>query len=166
MGRQILEALVFLKERGFPVVAHLHSGNVVVQNGVARLAGLENTLLGFKSRIHPIVTSRLTKTSTVDVICFGKIKRFDRYNKAKNSPSSNVQISLLNSGHMLFEMCAGYELCTFKPTAAHLSDIETYPQVMRLTQTHSARSLFSSILFSSLWGIHPSMIFRSSNYFR
>lgn len=83
MGRQILEALVFLKERGFPVVAHLHSGNVVVQNGVARLAGLENTLLGFKSRIHPIVTSRLTKTSTVDVICFGKIKRFDRYNKKK-----------------------------------------------------------------------------------
>ncbi|XP_015177663.1 PREDICTED: slowpoke-binding protein isoform X1 [Polistes dominula] len=107
MGRQILEALVFLKERGFPVVSHLHSGNVVVQNGVARLAGLENTLLGFKSRIHPIVTTRLTKTSTVDVICFG---------------------------HMLFEMCAGYELCSFKPTAAHLSDIEIYPQVIELLE--------------------------------
>lgn len=147
MGRQILEALVFLKERGFPVVAHLHSGNVVVQNGVARLAGLENTLLGFKSRIHPIVTSRLTKTSTVDVICFGKRNDSIDIIKQKIRPLSfslfNVEISLLYSGHMLFEMCAGYELCSFKPTAAHLSDIETYPQVTRLTR-HAMRD---SILF-------------------
>lgn len=72
MGRQILEALVFLKERGFPMVTHLHSSNVVIQNGVARLAGLENTLLGFTSRIHPIVTSRLTHATSIDIICFGK----------------------------------------------------------------------------------------------
>jgi len=32
-------------------------------------------------------------------------------------------------GHMLFEMCAGYELCTFRPSAVQLSDIEMYPQV-------------------------------------
>lgn len=30
---------------------------------------------------------------------------------------------------MLFEMCAGYELCTFRPSAVQLSDIEMYPQV-------------------------------------
>jgi len=72
MGRQILEALVFLKEQGFPMVTHLHSGNVVIQNGVARLAGLENSLLGFTSRIHPIVTSRLMYSSSIDIICFGK----------------------------------------------------------------------------------------------
>ena len=71
MGRQILEALVFLKERGFPTVTHLHSGNVIVQNGVARLAGLENTLLGFTSRTQPIITSRLAHLSSVDSICFG-----------------------------------------------------------------------------------------------
>ncbi|KYN21007.1 PREDICTED: slowpoke-binding protein isoform X1 [Trachymyrmex cornetzi] len=107
MGRQILEALVFLKERGFPTVTHLHSGNVVIQNGVARLAGLENTLLGFTSRIHPIVTSRLTHSTSIDIICFG---------------------------HMLFEMCAGYELCTFRPSAVQLSDIEMYPQVVRFLE--------------------------------
>ncbi|KAG7197781.1 hypothetical protein KM043_001597 [Ampulex compressa] len=105
MGRQVLEALMFLKERGFPMVTHLHSGNVLVQNGVARLAGLENTLLGFTSRIHPVVTSRLSQTHSIDMICFG---------------------------HMLFEMCVGYELCSFKPTAMHLSDLETYPQVVEL----------------------------------
>lgn len=71
MGRQILEALVFLKERGFPTVTHLHSGNVVVQNGVARLAGLENTLLGFTSRTHTIITSRLAHYNSMDTICFG-----------------------------------------------------------------------------------------------
>lgn len=107
MGRQVLEALVFLKERGFPTVAHLHSGNILVQNGVARIAGLENTLLGFTSRIHPVVTSRPTQNTSIDMICFG---------------------------HMLFEMCAGYELCSFKPTAVHLSDLEMYPQVVELLE--------------------------------
>ncbi|XP_033229146.1 slowpoke-binding protein isoform X5 [Belonocnema kinseyi] len=102
MGRQILEALVFLKERGFPTVTHLHSGNVVVQNGVARLAGLENTLLSFTSRTHPIITSRLVNHSSMDTICFG---------------------------HMLFEMCTGYELCSFRPSAVHVTDLQKYPQV-------------------------------------
>jgi len=36
LGRQILEALLFLKERGFPLHGHLHSGNVILQNGAAR----------------------------------------------------------------------------------------------------------------------------------
>ncbi|XP_063916667.1 slowpoke-binding protein isoform X2 [Zophobas morio] len=46
LGRQILEGLLFLHNRYFPPFYHLHSGNVVIQNGVARLAGLENALLG------------------------------------------------------------------------------------------------------------------------
>lgn len=104
MGRQILEALVFLKERGFPTVTHLHSGNVVVQNGVARLAGLENSLLGFTSRTHPIITSRLAHHNSMDTICFG---------------------------HMLFEMCTGYELSSFKPSSVHFTDLQKYPQVSR-----------------------------------
>ncbi|XP_036143070.1 slowpoke-binding protein isoform X2 [Monomorium pharaonis] len=104
IGRQILEALVFLKQQGFPTVTHLHSGNVVIQDGVARLTSLENTLLGCASRIHPVVTSQLTDAISIDIICFG---------------------------HMLFEMCAGYELCTFRPSAVQLADIEEkYPQVV------------------------------------
>lgn len=35
-GRHILEALLFLRERGIPSHGHLHSGNVILQNGVAR----------------------------------------------------------------------------------------------------------------------------------
>ncbi|XP_015517643.2 slowpoke-binding protein isoform X4 [Neodiprion pinetum] len=107
LGRQILEALLFLKERGFPTVTHLHSGNVIVQNGVARLAGLENTLLGFTSRIYPVVTSRSSHLNFIDTICFG---------------------------HVLFEMCAGYELCSFKPTETQLSDINKYPQILEILE--------------------------------
>lgn len=50
LGRQILEALLFLRDRSFPPFYHLHSGNVILQNGVARIAGLENPLLGIPPR--------------------------------------------------------------------------------------------------------------------
>ncbi|XP_044758516.1 slowpoke-binding protein isoform X3 [Coccinella septempunctata] len=46
LGRQILEGLLFLRSRDFPPFHHLHSGNVIIQNGVARIASLENTLFG------------------------------------------------------------------------------------------------------------------------
>ncbi|XP_050297671.1 slowpoke-binding protein isoform X2 [Anthonomus grandis grandis] len=46
LGRQIIEALMFLRSKNFPAIYHLHSGNIIIQNGVARLAGLENPILG------------------------------------------------------------------------------------------------------------------------
>ncbi|XP_023713698.1 slowpoke-binding protein isoform X2 [Cryptotermes secundus] len=108
LGRQILEALLFLKDRGFPPCSHLHSGNIILQNGVARLTGLENTLLGHTSRIHPVIWSRArTEPPAVDSICFG---------------------------HVLFEMCAGYELCTPQPSQGHLLDIRNYPQVVEVLE--------------------------------
>ncbi|XP_052755093.1 slowpoke-binding protein isoform X2 [Galleria mellonella] len=79
-GRQMLEGLMFLKEKGFPPFRHLHSGNVVVQNGVARICGLENTLIGALPRC-PIALA---------------------------APIDHVET--LSLGHVLFEMCAGAEL--------------------------------------------------------
>lgn len=43
LGRQILEALLFLRERGFPSHGHLHSGNIILQNGVARYIHISKT---------------------------------------------------------------------------------------------------------------------------
>nr|CAD7429994.1 unnamed protein product [Timema monikensis] len=106
LGRQVLEALLFLKDRGFPPCSHLHSGNIILQNGVARITGLENTLLGFTSRIHPVIWSRAREEPlSVDAICFG---------------------------HVLFEMCAGYELCAPEPSPSHLQDLRAYPQVVEV----------------------------------
>ncbi|XP_075210964.1 slowpoke binding protein isoform X2 [Lycorma delicatula] len=108
LGRQILEALLFLKERGFPSCTHLHSGNVILQNGVARLSGLENTLFGFTSRIHPVIWSLArADPAAIDIICFG---------------------------HILFEMCAGYELKTPQPNPANYLDIDNYPQVVEVLE--------------------------------
>ncbi|KAK8389678.1 hypothetical protein O3P69_008987 [Scylla paramamosain] len=108
LGRQVLEALLFLQDRGFPPCGHLHSGNVVLQNGVARLSGVENTLLGLTSRIYPIIKRRLKDNrDAIDSVCFG---------------------------HVLFEMCAGYELSSAHPTAKHLEDISSYPQVVQVLE--------------------------------
>ncbi|XP_070496714.1 uro-adherence factor A [Chironomus tepperi] len=109
LGRQILEALLFLRDRGIPSHGHLHSGNVILQNGVARLSGLENNLLGLSSRVNSVLWSRSsTEIESIDVICFG---------------------------HLLFEMCAGYELPESSPTRSHLQiDLERYPQVVEIMQ--------------------------------
>ncbi|KAK2711321.1 hypothetical protein QYM36_012492, partial [Artemia franciscana] len=106
LGRQILEGLLFLQDRGFPPFGHLHSGNIIIQNGVARITGFENCILGFTSRVHPIVRPFLTADpEAIDTLCFG---------------------------HVLFEMCAGYELGEARPSSRNLNDIAGYPQVVRI----------------------------------
>lgn len=109
LGRQILEALLFLRERGFPSHGHLHSGNVILQNGVARLSGLENGLLGLNSKVNAVVWAKsIADVENMDIICFG---------------------------HLLFEMCTGYELPSPRPSAGHLQlDLERYPQVVEVLQ--------------------------------
>lgn len=74
-----------------------------------RLAGLENTLLGFNSRIHSVVWRRARLSpNSVDIICFG---------------------------HVLFEMSAGYELNASEPSPGHLQlDLERCPQVAEVLE--------------------------------
>jgi len=57
----------------------------------------------------------------------------------RGSPAHQEVLLLINSkefifdlifpGHVLFEMCAGYELCTPQPNQGHLLDLKNYPQV-------------------------------------
>ncbi|KAH8412132.1 hypothetical protein KR009_000020, partial [Drosophila setifemur] len=109
LGRQILEALLFLKERGFPLHGHLHSGNVILQNGAARLSGLENGLLGLNSRINAVMWSRsVTEIENVDIVCFG---------------------------HLLYEMTTGQELTTAKPSMRVLEmEMQHYPQIGQILE--------------------------------
>lgn len=69
-----------------------------------RLSGLENGLLGLSSRVDAIMWSKtINDIENIDIICFG---------------------------HLLFEMCAGYELNAPQPTAGHFElDLNRYPQV-------------------------------------
>ncbi|XP_037904298.1 slowpoke-binding protein isoform X2 [Hermetia illucens] len=109
LGRQILEALLFLRERGFALHGHLHSGNVILQNGVARLSGLENGLLGLSSRVNAVMWSRsISDIDNIDIICFG---------------------------HLLYEMCVGSELNTPQPSTAFLEmELDRYPQILEVLQ--------------------------------
>ncbi|XP_042871247.1 slowpoke-binding protein-like [Penaeus japonicus] len=72
------------------------------------LSGVENTLLGLTSRIYPIIKRRLRDNrDAIDSVCFG---------------------------HVLFEMCAGYELSAAHPTPKHMDDIAGYPQVVQVLE--------------------------------
>ncbi|KFM57962.1 Slowpoke-binding protein, partial [Stegodyphus mimosarum] len=103
LGCQVLEALLFLKDQRFPPFLHLHSGNIIVQNGVARVSGLENTLFGYTPRSHIVIPKRLhDNKDAVEVMCFG---------------------------HLLFEMAAGYELTSSHPSEKNYKDIENKPLV-------------------------------------
>lgn len=64
--------------------------------------------MGLSSRVNAVQWSRSSaEIENIDVICFG---------------------------HLLFEMCAGYELSSPVPSKAHLQlDLERYPQVNLIT---------------------------------
>lgn len=87
----------------------------IISKPNCRLSGLENELLGLNSRVNSVVWSHSsTEIENIDVICFG---------------------------HLLFEMCAGYELSSPTPSKAHLQlDLERYPQVNHFKNALSIRN--------------------------
>ncbi|KAM6247573.1 PX domain-containing protein kinase-like protein isoform 3-T3 [Spheniscus humboldti] len=73
-GRQILEVLKFLHEKGFPY-GHLHSANVMLDGDTCKLLDLENSLLGLPS-FYRSYFSQFRKINTlegIDVHCFGHL---------------------------------------------------------------------------------------------
>ncbi|XP_071960342.1 PX domain-containing protein kinase-like protein isoform X2 [Antedon mediterranea] len=73
-GRQILEALKFLKEKGFPY-GHLHASNVMLEGNTCRLLDIENSLLGLPSyyRMYFTQFKKINTMEAVDVYCFGHL---------------------------------------------------------------------------------------------
>lgn len=92
-GRQILEALRYLEFINVPYY-HLTAGNIIMDNGVCQLTGIELTLLGVRPSVHEHL-ARLVK---------------------KNPAASPV----LQFGHVLFEMAHGFELDS--PTPEYISN--------------------------------------------
>lgn len=71
-GRQILEALLFLHEKGLGH-GHLHSGNLVIENNNCRLLDLENQVVGLPCQLRDnfLPHRRLNSIQALDVYCFG-----------------------------------------------------------------------------------------------
>jgi len=102
-GRQVLEALLYLREKGLPACGHLHSGNIFIINGNAKLSGFENSLFGWKSRLYPTI-KRLLKDKQDDM-------------------------EVIQFGHLLYEMLAGWELTTSEPKREQLTKLRNAPVV-------------------------------------
>lgn len=73
-GRNILETLKLLHEKGYPYV-HLHAGNVVICNGLPRLLDLENWAVGVPSLHRPLYTylHRLQTLESIEMYSFGHL---------------------------------------------------------------------------------------------
>ncbi|KAM6927740.1 PX domain-containing protein kinase-like protein [Xenentodon cancila] len=73
-GRQILEALKLLHDCG-AFFGHLHTSNVLVDDGVCRLVDVENGMLGVPSMLRPTLTQlrKINTTESIDVFCFGHV---------------------------------------------------------------------------------------------
>ncbi|KAK6624436.1 hypothetical protein RUM44_011295 [Polyplax serrata] len=83
-GRQILETLIFLHEKGIPF-GHLHLGNILLIENNIKLLDIENAILGLPSFYRPFIVhhKRINTMEAIDVYSFG---------------------------HVLFEMAFGYPL--------------------------------------------------------
>ncbi|XP_051979938.1 PX domain-containing protein kinase-like protein isoform X2 [Xyrauchen texanus] len=73
-GKQILEALKFLHDKGFPY-GHLHASNVLIEENTCKLLDIENSLLGLPSYYRPYVTQfrKINTTESIDVYSFGHL---------------------------------------------------------------------------------------------
>lgn len=87
-GRQMLEALVALRSKSI-VCEHLSSGNVIIDQGNARISDIYTPLLAI-----------------------------DRYKEVRELTvplEAKVELDLLLFGHVLYEMATGMELTTVQP---------------------------------------------------
>lgn len=65
------QAVLFLYSRGFPLLGHIQSGNVFInEDDVCQLGGFENTLLGYKTRLYRLCRNHLVH---FDIIMFGML---------------------------------------------------------------------------------------------
>ncbi|GLG98985.1 PX domain-containing protein kinase-like protein [Gryllus bimaculatus] len=73
-GRQILEVLKFLNDKGLPF-GHLQTGNIILENGKVKLLDIENGVLGLPSYYRPFFVQhkKIQSLESIDVYCFGHV---------------------------------------------------------------------------------------------
>jgi len=97
-SRQILEALLYMKQCGIPYT-HLHSGNVIIRNDVARITNIENGLLNLE-RQHE--------------------RLYRQFKKKYPNKFEKMDIDTISLGALIYEIVTGY-------TLKNLSQLESYP---------------------------------------
>ncbi|XP_074644463.1 PX domain-containing protein kinase-like protein isoform X2 [Tubulanus polymorphus] len=73
-GKQILEALKFLHQKGLPY-GHLHSANIIVEQNQCKLLDIENWCLGVPPYYRQFITQfkKIQSMESMDVYNFGRV---------------------------------------------------------------------------------------------
>ncbi|KAG1661292.1 PX domain-containing protein kinase-like protein [Nymphon striatum] len=73
-GRQILDALQFLHEKGI-ACGNLHTGNLVIQNDICQILDVESYVLGLPSFYRPFIVQirKIQTIEAIDVYSFGHV---------------------------------------------------------------------------------------------
>ncbi|KAI1306018.1 Slowpoke-binding protein [Halotydeus destructor] len=109
LARQVLEAIVFLHDRGFRPFGQFCSGDVMIQNGTARLSGVERVLLRTKgpNKCPMMDEFEVRHARSIDTICFG---------------------------HLFWELINGLKLDTLRPSSSHLTVFQPWPILVETLQ--------------------------------
>ncbi|XP_030782735.1 PX domain-containing protein kinase-like protein isoform X4 [Rhinopithecus roxellana] len=135
-GRQILEVLKFLHDKGFPY-GHLHASNVMLDGDTCRLLDLENSLLGLPS-LYRSYFSQFRKINTlesVDVHCFGHLLYEMTYGRPPDSvpvdsfpPAPSMAVVAVLESTLSCEACKNG-----MPTVSRLLQMPLFSDVLLTT---------------------------------
>ncbi|XP_060058999.1 PX domain-containing protein kinase-like protein isoform X2 [Erinaceus europaeus] len=135
-GRQILEVLKFLHDKGFPY-GHLHASNVMLDGDTCRLLDLENSLLGLPSFYRSYFTQfrKINTLESVDVHCFGHLLYEMTYGRPPDSvpvdtfpPAPSMAVVAVLESTLSCEACKNG-----MPTVSRLLQMPLFSDVLLTT---------------------------------
>ncbi|XP_057625316.1 PX domain-containing protein kinase-like protein isoform X11 [Chionomys nivalis] len=135
-GRQILEVLKFLHDKGFPY-GHLHAANVMVDGNTCRLLDLENSLLGLPSFYRSYFTQfrKINTLESIDVHCFGHLLYEMTYGRPPDSvpvdsfpPAPSMAVVAVLESTLSCEACKNG-----MPTVSRLLQMPLFSDVLLTT---------------------------------
>ncbi|XP_037594015.1 PX domain-containing protein kinase-like protein isoform X12 [Cebus imitator] len=135
-GRQILEVLKFLHDKGFPY-GHLHSSNVMLDGDTCRLLDLENSLLGLPSFYRSYFSQfrKINTLESVDVHCFGHLLYEMTYGRPPDSvpvdsfpPAPSMAVVAVLESTLSCEACKNG-----MPTVSRLLQMPLFSDVLLTT---------------------------------
>uniref|UniRef100_A0A8C1Y3L3 PX domain-containing protein kinase-like protein n=1 Tax=Cyprinus carpio TaxID=7962 RepID=A0A8C1Y3L3_CYPCA len=132
-GRQILEALKFLHDKGFPY-GHLHASNVLIEENTCKLLDIENSLLGLPSYYRPYVTQfrKINTTESIDVYSFGHLLYEMTYGRPPDAvPVDQYPPAPFSSVVSVLQSILSTEACkTGMPTVSQLLQTPLFSDVL------------------------------------
>nr|XP_029508875.1 PX domain-containing protein kinase-like protein [Oncorhynchus nerka] len=132
-GRQILEVLRFLHDKGFPY-GHLHASNIVIEDNTCKVLDIENSLLGLPSYYRPYITQfrKINTTESIDVYSFGHLLYEMTYGRPPDAvPVDQYPAVTYTSVVSVLQSILSTDACkTGMPTVAQLLQTPLFSDVL------------------------------------